>query len=313
MLLAVIILTYNEERHLDRALKSIADVASEIIIVDSFSTDGTVEIARRYNAVVLQNRFINQAKQFQWALDNAPIRSDWVMRLDADEYIEPDLTAELLTQLPILPLGVTGINLRRKLVFMGRTIKYGGRGILVMTRIWRYGYGRIEDRWMDEHIFVSSGRTVTFSGGFADHNLNDLSHFIEKHNKYATREAVELLNQTLHFMRGTPALSSSSSSRQAAIKRFLKQNIYNRIPFQLSAFAYFFYRYVLRLGFLDGKEGLIYNVLQGFWYRFLVGAKLEELKRAVSDLGSPNSIAKELTERTGFQMEATCKANAGRD
>lgn len=306
-MLSVVILTYNEAKHLDRALNSIAEIASEVFVVDSFSTDDTVAIAQRHNAVVLQNSFINQAKQFQWALENAPIQSDWVMRLDADEYIEPDLAAEIKMKIPALPTEVTGINLRRKLVFMDRTIRHGGRGILVMMRIWRRGYGQIEDRWMDEHIFVREGRTTTFQGGFADHNLNGLTNFIDKHNKYATREAIEILNQHLHFMGQSASLSKTSSSAQAAIKRFLKENFYNRIPFQISALAYFLYRYVLRLGFLDGKEGLVYNVLQGFWYRFLVGSKVEELSRAIRSIQDPRDVAAELAKLTKLKIEPASK------
>lgn len=302
-MLAIVILTYNEEKHLERALQSVAWIASEIVVVDSFSTDGTIKIAQRHSALVLQNEFTSQAKQFQWALDNAPIKSAWVMRLDADEYIDSDLAEEISTNLAALPSEVTGVNLKRKLVFMGRVIRHGGRGTLVMMRIWRRGYGQIENRWMDEHIFVREGRTVTFDGGFADHNLNDLSHFIEKHNKYATREAIEVLNQRYHFMSEAAALSRAGSSVQASLKRYLKENFYNRIPFQLSAAAYFLYRYVLRLGFLDGKEGLIYNVLQGFWYRFLVGAKVEELERQIRGLNAPEAIAVELSKLTGFRID----------
>ncbi|TQF33456.1 glycosyltransferase family 2 protein [Bradyrhizobium sp. UNPA324] len=301
--LAIVILTYNEEKHLERALLSVARVADEIFVVDSFSTDGTTAIAREHGALVLQNAFVNQAKQFQWALENAPISSDWVMRLDADEIVESDLALEIKAKLPNLPPEVTGVNLKRKLVFMGRTIRFGGRGTLVMMRIWRRGYGEIESRWMDEHMFVREGRTVTFEGGFADHNLNDLSHFTEKHNKYATREAIEVLNQRLGFMGSNKTLSRSVSSRQAAAKRFIKENVYNRIPFELSAAGYFLYRYFFRLGFLDGKEGLVYNVLQGFWYRFLVGAKVEELERAVRDLNSAQEIAAELVRLTGLRIE----------
>lgn len=303
-MLSVIILTYNEEKHLDRALESVAGIASEIFVVDSFSTDSTVAIAKRHNAIVLQNPFINQAKQFQWALDNASISSEWVMRLDADEYIEADLAAEIQSKLPSLPQEVTGINLKRKLVFMGRTIKHGGRGLLVMTRIWRRGCGAIEDRWMDEHIFVREGRTVTFQGGFADHNLNGLSNFTDKHNKYATREAIETLNSHLHFMKPVASLTISGTSQQAATKRALKEHVYNRIPFQVSTLAYFLYRYVVLLGFLDGKEGLIYHVLQGFWYRFLVGAKLTELKAALEGLTTPKERAAELSRITGLKFDS---------
>jgi len=301
--LTVIILTLNEEKHLERALRSVAPIADQTFVIDSFSTDRTVEIAGHYGACVLQNKFVNQARQFQWALKNAPVKSDWIMRLDADEYIEPDLVYEIRTKLYTLPSDVTGVNLKRKLIFMGKAIKHGGRGTLIMTRIWRKGVGEIEDRWMDEHIYVREGRTVTFDGGFADHNLNGLSSFTEKHNKYATREAIEILNRRFHFMRPTATLSREGTSSQVAAKRFLKEHLYNRVPFQVSALAYFLYRYFILLGFLDGKEGLIYNVLQGFWYRFLVGARTEELTRAIADLGSADLIAEELSRLTGLKIE----------
>ncbi|KRQ17376.1 glycosyltransferase family 2 protein [Bradyrhizobium manausense] len=300
--LAVIILTHNESIHLERALTHVKGIASEIFVVDSFSTDTTVDIANAFGATVLQNKFVNYAKQFNWALENAPITATWIMRLDADEIIEPDLAAEIAKELPSLSDDIVGINLRRKLVFLNRTIKYGGRGILVLLRIWRRGFGAIEDRWMDEHMVVHSGRTVTFAGGFSDHNLNNLTFFTDKHNKYATREAIDVLNQRLHFMPRPNSFSIETSSFQAAAKRLVKERIYNRIPFQLSSTAYFLYRYLLRLGFLDGKEGLIYHVLQGFWYRFLVGAKIEELEHSIAHLSNLDEIREKLQKVTGLTL-----------
>jgi glycosyltransferase involved in cell wall biosynthesis len=303
MSLAVIILTYNEERHISRALASIAGVASEIFVVDSFSSDRTTDLARSQGAMVLQNTFVNQARQFQWALDHAPVTASWIMRLDADEVIEADLAARIRDELPRLGADVVGVNLKRKHIFLGRWIRHGGRYPLLLLRIWRRGHGRIENRWMDEHIIVRGGRTVTFDGGFADHNLNDLSFFTEKHNKYATREAVEVINQRLGLFPRDIELSANPHSSQAAIKRFLKEKVYNRIPYQVSAPAYFLYRLIFQLGFLDGKEGLVYHGLQGLWYRFLVGAKVEEIERAVAGLDDPGAIRTELRRLTGLAID----------
>ncbi|MBB4396211.1 glycosyltransferase family 2 protein [Bradyrhizobium sp. ERR14] len=300
--LAVIILTYNEHLHLARALHSVRAIAKEIFVVDSFSTDDTAQIAESFGAVVLQHPFVNQAKQFQWALENVPIKSEWVMRLDADEVVGTDLQAEIERRLPLVPAEVTGVNLKRKLVFMDRVIRYGGRGTLILLRIWRRGFANIEDRWMDEHISVRSGGVLTFEGEFTDHNLNDLTFFVEKHNRYATREAIELLNQHLRFMPAPSSLLIERSSFQAAAKRYIKQRIYNRIPFPISSFGYFLYRYVLLLGFLDGKAGLIYSVLQGFWYRFLVGAKVDELRRSVEHLTDSAEVAREVQRLTGLTL-----------
>ena len=301
--LAAIILCYNEQIHLKRALESIAPIAKEVIVVDSFSTDRTVEIANAHGAIVLKNKFVNQAQQFHWALTHAPLTAEWIMRLDADEIIEPDLIEEIKAKLPLLPKDVAGITLNRKHIFLGRWIRHGGRYPLTLLRIWRREHGRIENRWMDEHMIVWGGRIVAFNGGFADHNLNDLSHFTDKHNKYATREAIDVLGQKYNLFGGDTTLSANETSRQIAIKRFMKERIYNRLPFQVSALIYFLYRYFIQLGFLDGKEGLIYHVLQGFWYRFLVGAKVFELQRAIAHLKDPIQIKAELRRLTGLEIE----------
>ncbi len=246
---------------------------------------------------------MTQAQQFQWALDNAPIQAEWVMRLDADEVVEPDLAGEIRRELPRLPTDVVGINLDRKHIFMNRWVRHGGRYPLRMLRIWRRGFGRIEQRWMDEHIVVWGGRTVTFTGGFADHNLNDLTYFTEKHNKYATREAIDVLNRRLGLFQLDHALTREGTSRQAALKRWSKERIYNRIPFTVSSTLYFLWRYVFQLGFLDGRSGLVYHFLQGWWYRFLVGAKLMELEAAIANLNDREEILAELAKRTGYSLE----------
>ncbi|HXS76095.1 MAG TPA: glycosyltransferase family 2 protein [Terracidiphilus sp.] len=278
--IAVVILTFNEAAHLPRALEHVRAFAREIFVVDSFSTDDTVEIARASGAQVLQHPFQNQARQFEWALENAPITSDWVMRLDADEIIEVDLAEEIKQRLPNLPAEITGVALNRKTIFQGKFIRHGGRYPLMLLRIWRRGMARIEDRWMDEHIYLTKGRAVTFKGGFSDYNLHDLTYFTVKHNNYAAREALDRLNARWQLFQPQVELTRESTARQAKIKRFLKQSIYNRLPFELSATLYFLFRYVVQLGFLDGREGLTYHLLQGFWYRYLSGAKLREMEQA---------------------------------
>jgi glycosyltransferase involved in cell wall biosynthesis len=301
--LAVLILTHNEQPHINRALASIAPIAREVFVIDSHSTDQTTEIAQAHGAQILHHKFINQANQFQWALDHAPITAPWVMRLDADEIIEPDLAAAITNQLPTLSPDIAGINLKRKHIFLGRWIRHGGRYPLTLLRIWRHGQGRIENRWMDEHMIVHGGRCITLEGGFADHNLNDLTFFTDKHNKYATREAIDRLNQKLHLFPADNAVATGASSTQARLKRLLKEHLYNRLPSGVGPLAYFLWRFIAQRGFLDGREGLIYHVLQGFWYRFLVEAKLRELQQAISHLHHPAEIKAELARLTGLTLE----------
>jgi hypothetical protein len=250
----------------------------------------------------LENKFENYARQFQWALSHAPIEATWVMRLDADEIIEPALVAEIKTKLPSLPPDVVGINLKRKHIFLGRWIRFGGRYPLILLRIWRHGQGRIEQRWMDEHMVVWGGNTVTFDCPFSDINLNDLTFFTEKHNKYATREAVEILNQKHKLFETDEALNARSASVQASIKRMVKERIYNLLPIWIGPLFYFLYRYIAQLGFLDGKPGFIYHFLQGCWYRFLVGAKVVEFERDLVGLSDAEAKLSRLRQLTGLAL-----------
>lgn len=300
--LSVIILTYNEAMHIERAIHSVKAFATDIFVIDSYSKDNTRELAEKAGATVIHHPFINYAKQFQWALDNAPVKTDWVMRLDADEIIEEDLAAEIQQKLPALPATVGGVNLKRKHIFMGHWVRHGGRYPLILLRIWRAGNARIEDRWMDEHMLLSAGTTVTFKGGFSDWNRNDLTFFTEKHNKYATREAIDVLNRKYHLFSSDTIASEERSPKQAFLKRWIKERFYNHLPFWAGPLGYFLYRYILQLGFLDGKTGLIYHFLQGFWYRFLVGAKVLELENAIGDHKDKVEIIAELERRTGHKL-----------
>lgn len=302
---AIVILTRDEGLHLKRCLDAVSSFAATIHIIDSGSKDDTLAVARSFGAQVLYNKWVNYADQFQWGMDNIATDATWVMRLDADEVIEPDLAAKIRATLPTLPDDVVGINIDRKHIFLGRWIRHGGRYPLRLLRLFRRGHGRIEQRWMDEHIIVQGGRTVTLAGGFADHNLNDLTFFTDKHNKYATREAVDQLNQKYSLFARDVPVTAEASSRQAAAKRWIKENVYNHIPFTVSATLYFLYRYLFQLGFLDGREGAIYHFLQGFWYRFLVGAKVLELERAIAPFTTQNEKRNELKRLTGLSLGET--------
>lgn len=295
--LTVVILTFNEELHIGRALDSVAGIATSVLVVDSYSTDRTIEIARAKGATIVQNKFVHQAQQFQWALDNVPVTTPWIMRLDADEVIGDALVAEITAKLGALPADVVGVNLKRRHKWMGRWVMHGGRYPVVLLRIWRAGQGRVENRWMDEHVRVWGGRTVAFDADFSDENLNDIGFFIDKHNKYATREAIEVINRRVGFI-ARDAGTTYVKTWKSKTKDWVKTRLYDRLPFTVAAFGYFVYRYVFQLGFLDGRTGLIYHFLQGYWYRFLVGAKVEELQRATAHLSDKREIAAELSRLT---------------
>lgn len=279
--LTVVILTFNEELHIRRCIESVKCLAARIVVIDSCSTDRTKDIALALGADVFVNPFINYAKQFNWGLDNASITTKWVMRLDADEYITPELVATLPATLSAVESDVDAFTLNLRRIFMGKWLRHGALYPIRLLRIWRFGHGRLEERWMDEHVIVK-GRVQRIEADFADDNLNSLTWWTTKHNNYASREAVDLLNLEFGFI-PRDSVASLRTDNQASIKRWLKEVVYSRLPGGFRAFAYFLYRYVIRLGFLDGQPGLTFHFLQGFWYRFLVDAKLTEVKRHMRD------------------------------
>lgn len=200
------------------------------------------------------------------------------MRLDADEYATPELAQEIASRLAARPAGANGVYVKRRIHFLGRWIRHGAVYPMWVLRLWRLGYGRCENRWMDEHIRLTGGESLRFAHDLVDENLNDLTWWTDKHNRYAVREAADLLNLKYRFA-DFDAIDTMIGGEQSRIKRWLKERVYARLPLFVRPAGYFVYRYFLRLGFLDGVPGLAWHTLQGFWYRFLVDAKLYEAER----------------------------------
>jgi len=276
--ITIIILTFNEELHIRRAIESASRIANDVIVVDSYSTDQTINIALELNARVLQHPFVNQAQQFQWAMDNGGITTGWTMRLDADEYLTDELIHEIEGRLSNLNQEISGIVLKRQVHFMGQWIRHGGYYPIYLLRIWRTGHAVIEQRWMDEHILLTRGTSITFNHDFVDDNLNSLTWWTAKHNDYATREAVDILSRKYSFQDGDLSTGTKGNANQTTTKRWYKNNLYLRLPLFLRAFLYFQFRYWIKFGFLDGQRGLVWHFLQGFWYRFLVDAKILQIE-----------------------------------
>lgn len=274
--LTVIILARDEQVHIARAIASVASIANQIIVVDSGSQDRTVEIAREAGARVLSHRWVNYATQFNWALAHLPTTTGWVLRLDADEVITPELADEIKRVLPQMPADIDGLLISRHMRFLSHPIRHGGVLPALMLRLFRVGRGVCEDRFMDEHIIVA-GKIARLSGALIDDNRKPLSWWIEKHNHYASREVIDQLNDEYGFL-PPPAHPMLDGSQPAGRKRLLKDHLYRRMPPGLRALAYFLYRYIIRFGFLDGWQGTAFHVLQGFWYRYLVDTKLREVR-----------------------------------
>lgn len=277
---AVIILTYNEEANIAQALDSISGWANEIFILDSLSTDRTLEIAQKYGCHIAQNKFENYAKQRNYALDQLPIRSEWVLFLDADEWLSAELKSEISILLVTAP-EQNGFYIKRRLIWMGCWIRRGYYPSWQL-RLFRNGKGRCEDRAVNEHLIVE-GITGNLRNDFTDENKKGVTDWIAKHNGYATREAQELLNTRSE--QGYQEIDARLIGTQAQRKRWLRYKVWNNLPPLIRPFFYFFYRYILLGGFLDGREAFIFHFLQALWYPMLIDVKYLEMKMARSRNG----------------------------
>ena len=273
--ITVIIMTYNEERNLRACLESVKDYIDDIIIVDSISNDKTEKIAREYTKKFYENKFINQAKQFIWAIDNCEIQNEWILRIDADERWTKEGFEELAKIMQ--DDEVNGIYVKMKIYFMGRFIKHGAFYPNYFLRVYKKSKGAMEDRWMDEHIHVE-GKVVHSNIDVIESNYDrqeNIALWTDKHNGYSTREAVEFLiaKHNIHKIDTVANLFGNKTER----KRWMKENIYFKTPLFVRPYMYFIYRYVFKFGFLDGKEGFIFHTLHAFWYRFLVDTKVYQI------------------------------------
>ena len=255
---SIIILTFNEEGNIRRCLDSINDFTDDIIIVDSFSTDATLKICEKYGCRVFQHAFTNQALQFNWALDTVPWERPWTLRLDADEVLPDKLKQELRELTATCGPEVMGIYLNRRMYFMNRWLKHGGMYPHYILRAFRKGAGRYEEK-TEEHFVLTAGRAIYATNDFLEDNRqNTLKYWLKKHPNQDLKESL--------------------FDNKVARTRWFKTHVYVKSPLYLRAFLYFVYRYFVRLGFLDGVPGLIFHVLQAFWYRFYIDARIYETR-----------------------------------
>ncbi|WP_420237963.1 glycosyltransferase family 2 protein [Telmatobacter bradus] len=266
----VIVLTYNSEDSLPLTLHRARLVSDEIFVVDSFSKDGTVEVARAMGATVIEHAFENYGAQRNWAIDHLPITRPWQLHLDADEVMD-DRLVRAIQELPDEP-AESGFFVPRYLRFLGRVLRHGGMSPTWHLRLFRTGVGRCEDRKYDQHYLVKSGTTAKLAGVMIDDVRMSLTEWTNRHNRWADGEVAE---QACRETEGRVQADAFGNPVQR--KRFLRK-IFNNTPLFARPFLLFFYRYVVRLGFMDGIEGTIFWVLQTFWFRFLVDAKIWEQK-----------------------------------
>lgn len=272
---SVIILTFNEEKNLPDCLSSLEGWAEQVVVVDSGSSDRTLQIARDWGAEIVEHEFQNYSRQRNWALDNLPLRCEWTLQLDADHRITPELRETLCKIFnPLPPAGVNGYMVSRRTLFLGKWIRHGGHYPVYHAVLFRRNEGRCEDKLYDQH-FVVQGATRKLRGDIIDVITESLTTFTERHNRWASLEAQEKTQTEMHT--GTQRIQPRIAGTPMEQRRFLK-SAYERLPLFVRPVLYFLIRYFFRLGFLDGRRGLIFHFLQGFWFRFLVDAKIFEAR-----------------------------------
>lgn len=270
---AVVILTFDEERNLPDCLASLRGL--RVLVVDSGSTDRTLEIARAAGAEVFSHPFETHARQWAWALSNLPISETWVLGLDADQRLTAELRGAIEKALPQTPPEVKGYYIARRQVFRGKWIRWGGYYPKYLLKLFRKASVRFDEADVVDHHFWVDGPTGFLAGDLVEANRkeDDISVWIAKHNRYAALQA-EAEERRL-VPRESARLFGSPDQRVVYFK-----GIWSRLPLFVRPFLYFGYRYVLRLGVLDGKQGFIFHFLQGFWYRLLIDIKRDELRAA---------------------------------
>jgi glycosyltransferase involved in cell wall biosynthesis len=274
---SIVILTYNSELSLAETLQSVISLSDDIHVVDSFSTDSSVQIARSYRAKVVEHAFENYGTQRNWAIASLPFKYNWQLHLDADERVTPGLRQEIMNLKE--EACINGFYLPRLLHFLGKPIRHGGMYPTWHMRLFKSGFGKCESRKYDQHFYVTSGRTVQLKGHMIDDIRMSLSEWTIRHNRWSDAEVEEQGTGN-----GQSTIKGRLSGNPVEKKRFWR-GLYEQCPLFVRPFGLFFYRYIVRLGFLDGAAGFIFFVLQTFWFRFLIDSKLleRELTRKIGE------------------------------
>jgi glycosyltransferase involved in cell wall biosynthesis len=276
--LTIILLTFNEEDNIRACLDSVKDVQANRFVVDSFSTDSTLAILDEYDVLYQQHVFQNYSAQRNWAQENNPFASEWILHLDAGERATPNLVRWLNQEFKSNDTKIDGYLIARRAVFMGRWIRHGSYHPIYQLRLTRKGTARCEFKAYDQH-FISTGKVETTpkDADLEDMVMNNIRDFTISHARWAIYEAAETIyNESVVLSGELPAKLFGSPIER---RRWFKKNIFQKTPLFVRSFFYFLYRYFFKLGFLDGKEGLVFHVLQGFWFRFLVDATIFEIRK----------------------------------
>jgi len=268
--LTFVIPTINEQSNIGRCIEAILNSGfRKILVVDSMSSDQTVEIAMSYGCETVSRPFNSFSEKMNWVANEYPFETEWVVRVDADEVIEGSFYDKWVS----LKKNKNGYKIQRRLSYKGKILKYGGWGRLKDIRVWRKGCIAYQNSKLDEQIYITSNLVGDFHVQFIDESNKRLKHddniplltseWLDKHNRYSTYEATTFI--------------SDIESEILDFRKILKKNVYYRIPIFIRPFVNFFVRYILLLGFLDGKRGFEFHILHSLFYRFIVDCKIDEM------------------------------------
>ena len=274
--ISVIILTYNSEATIKKTVESALQISDDVHIVDSYSSDSTINILSQYKFNVVQHEFENYSSQRNWAINNLQIKYEWQLHLDADERLSEELIKEIYNLENLVESNVDGYYIPRLVYFMGKPIRHGGMFPIWHLRLFKSGLGVCESRLYDQHFYVN-GKTKKLKYWMIDDQRMSISEWVSRHNRWADAEAAELTLPS-----GKDVIQGKIFGNPVEKKRSVKK-YYEKMPLFIRPFLFFIYRYFLKLGFLDGKEGLIFYVLQTFWFRFLVDVKIYELTNDIKE------------------------------
>lgn len=273
--ITTIILTYNEEIHIRRCLDNVCPFSKKVYVIDSPSDDRTVEICGEFdNVEVVVHKYPGtQAEQLNWALNNLEFSTEWILRVDADEYLSEELISEIENRLPYLPDNITGIILPRWHFFLNKLMDFDAPAKIL--RLFRTNKGTCENRLMDEYIQLNEGQAIEFKEFFYDHTLASVAEYCRKHVNYATREAVMQLDEKYALSKQEKEILILGNEANKTRK---KKAVYSKLPLFWRAFAYFIFQYIFKGAFFKGRAGFVYVYIQTYWYRTLVDSLIYEIE-----------------------------------
>lgn len=273
----VVILTFNSAAIIGETIAQALKVSGDVLIVDSGSTDATRSIAASLGCTVRERAFLNYSEQRNWAIEQVANEYEWQLHLDADEVLDDVAVNEIRKAIGANRHGA--YMLKRRDYFMGRELKYSGVNPWHL-RLFRSGVGHCENRLYDQHFYASEP-AGKLDGWMHDKNMLSLSDWTARHNRWSDLESKEILASG--HPAGDDVLKAKVFGDARERTRYIK-GVYYRLPGGLRSVLYFFYRYVIRLGFLDGKEGFYFAFFQALWFRMLVDAKAYETRSEQSSL-----------------------------